>query len=271
MPELEPSSLPDLQSDHQLLCAAVRDAGALALTYYQRDIKQWDKSDDTPVSEADHAVNALLHEKLQGGRHDYGWLSEETEDDPVRLERDFVWVVDPIDGTRAFLKGRPHFTICVALVYKGAPISAAVFNPASDEFFEAFLGGGAHLNGAPISPSSRREVSGCRMAAFAPMFKHPAWPAPWPEMEMISRNSVAYRLVLVANGYVDASMALNSKSDWDLAAADLIVREAGGRMTTHDGRPFVYNKSFTKHRSLVAAGPALYDALFERVGGLTLP
>lgn len=271
MPELDPSLLPELQTDHKLLCAAVREAGALALTYYQRDIKQWDKSDDTPVSEADHAVNALLHEKLQGDRPDYGWLSEETDDDPVRLERDFVWVVDPIDGTRAFLKGRPHFTICVALVYKGEPISAAVFNPASGEFFEAHLGGGALLNGEPISPSTRREVSGCRMAAFAPMFKHPAWPEPWPEMEMISRNSVAYRLVLVANGFVDASMALNSKSDWDLAAADLIVREAGGRMTTHDGRPFVYNKSFTKHRSLVAAGPALYDALFERVGRLTLP
>jgi len=253
------------------MCAAVRDAGALALSYFQTDVKQWDKGENDPVSEADHAVNDLLFDRLQTPRPNYGWLSEETEDNPVRLERDFVWVVDPIDGTRAFLKGKPHFTICVALVFKGEPVCAAVFNPASDEFFEATLDGGARLNDALISPSKRKDIAGCRMAAFGPMFKHKAWPEAWPEMEIVDRNSVAYRIVLVANGFVDACMALNSKNDWDLAAADLIVREAGGRMTTHDGRRFVYNKSFTKHRSLLVSGRTLYSALFDRVGKLTLP
>jgi len=253
------------------MCSAVRDAGALALSYFQTDVKQWDKGVDDPVSEADHAVNDLLFERLQIPRPNYGWLSEETDDDPVRLERDFVWVVDPIDGTRAFLKGKPHFTICVALVFKGEPVCAAVFNPATDEFFEAILDGGARLNDETISPSERKDIAGCRMAAFGPMFKHKAWPEVWPEMEIVDRNSVAYRIVLVANGFVDACMALNSKNDWDLAAADLIVREAGGRMTTHDGRRFVYNKSFTKHRSLLVSGRTLYSALFDRVGKLTLP
>lgn len=88
---------------------------------------------------------------------------------------------------------------------------------------------------------------------------------------MVDRNSVAYRLVLVANGYVDACLALNRKNDWDLAAADLIVREAGGRITTHDGATLVYNKPFTKHRSLLAAGPNLYNVLFDKVGQITLP
>jgi myo-inositol-1(or 4)-monophosphatase len=271
LPEPDIRSPQQLEQDHDLLCAAVRDAGALALSYFQTDVKQWDKGDDDPVSEADHAVNDLLHERLQGMRPNYGWLSEETDDDPARLECDFVWVVDPIDGTRAFLKGKPHFTICVALVYQGEPICAAVFNPATDEFFEAVAEQGARLNGQQISPSNTANIPNCRMAAFGPMFKHKAWPEPWPAMEIVDRNSVAYRIVLVANGFVDACMALNSKNDWDLAAADLIVREAGGRMTTHDGRRFVYNKSFTKHRSLLAAGPRLYRALFDKVGKLTLP
>jgi len=271
LPERDLPHSPQLIADHALLCAAVRDAGALALGYFQTDLKHWDKGKDDPVSEADHAVNDLLHARLQGTRPDYGWLSEETEDDPTRLTCDHVWVIDPIDGTRAFIKGKPHFTICAALVQKGAPVCAAVFNPATDEFFEATRGGGATLNGVPISPSTRDEIAGCRMAAFAPMFKHPAWPEPWPEMEMVDRNSVAYRLVLVANGYVDACLALNRKNDWDLAAADLIVREAGGRITTHDGATLVYNKPFTKHRSLLAAGPDLYNVLFDKVGQITLP
>lgn len=261
----------NLQDDHTLLCAAVRDAGALALQYFQTDLKHWDKGKDDPVSEADHAVNDLLHARLQGGRPAYGWLSEETEDDQARLTCERVWVIDPIDGTRAFIKGRPHFTICAALVQNGQPISAAVFNPATDEFFEATQDGGARLNGDAIVPSARDAIEGCRMAAFAPMFKHPAWPEPWPDMEIVDRNSVAYRLVLVANGYVDACLALNRKNDWDLAAADLIVREAGGRITTHDGARLVYNKPFTKHRSLLAAGPSLYDVLFRKVGQITLP
>lgn len=271
MLEHDPPIHDGLADDHAVLCDAVREAGALALSYFRTDVKQWDKGDDDPVSEADHAVNDLLRERLQGAHPGYGWLSEETDDDPIRLDRDLVWVVDPIDGTRAFLKGKPHFTICVALVFKGKPVSAAVFNPATDEFFEAFVGGGARLNGDTITPSTRGEIAGCRMAAFGPMFKHPAWPEPWPEMEIVDRNSVAYRIVLVASGFVDACIALNSKNDWDLAAADLIIREAGGKITSHDGQPLIYNKALTKHHSFVAAGPVLYGALFERVGALTLP
>ncbi len=148
---------------------------------------------------------------------------------------------------------------------------AALLNPATDEFFEAETGKGATLNGKPIQPGHRKEIAGARMAAFAPMFKHPAWSKPWPEMDIIDRNSVAYRIALVACNQVDATMALNSKNDWDIAAADLILTEAGGRFTGHDGKAFVYNREIPRHRSLIAAGPALYDALFERVGDLKLP
>ena len=259
-------------ADFALLKETVREAGALAMRFYMTDHKQWSKAhDNTPVTEADIAVNDLLHARLGGARPDYGWLSEETEDDSSRLTQPLVWVVDPIDGTRAFAKGRPHFVISVALVEDGRPVLGVLFNPATDEFYEARLGGGAFLNGKPIHVSGCSAIEGCRMVAFAPMFKHPAWPEPWPGMDISDRNSVAYRVALVASGEADATLALNGKSDWDLAAADLILHEAGGRMTAHDGTVFLYNRASTRHPSLLAAGPALYDALFAKVGAIKLP
>jgi myo-inositol-1(or 4)-monophosphatase len=256
--------------DHALAVAAVREAGRLALSYYQHDVKQWQKSGDTVVTEADIAVNDLLQQRLAEARPDYGWLSEETEDDAARLTRRRVWVVDPIDGTKAFAAGTPDFCICVALVEAGKPVSAVLFSPASDEFFEATSGGGARCNGQPIAVSTRSEIEGCRMAAYAPMFKHPAWREPWPAMEVLQRDSVAYRLALVACGQADAALGLNSKNDWDLAAADLIVREAGGIVSAHDGSALIYNRESARHRSFLAAGPRLYDALFARVGQVKL-
>lgn len=269
MPGTENGNSP-YAADHAVLCDAVREGGALALSYFKADPEHWEKKKGDPVSEADIAVNHLLSAKLTRAQPSYGWLSEETEDDARRLSRSRVWVVDPIDGTRAFLKGKPHFTVCGALVEEGRPVAAAVFNPATDEFFEALLGQGARLNGQPISVTDCDEIAGCRMVAFGPMFKHPAWPTPWPEMEIIDRNSVAYRLALVAGGMADAAMALNAKNDWDIAAADLLVHEAGGRLTGHKGELLYYNSEAARHPSLVAAGPVLHGALLERVQGLEL-
>lgn len=257
--------------DRALLNAAVREAGRIAMTYYQTELKTWLKGGDDIVTEADIAVNDQLQKSLAVARPAYGWLSEESKDDSRRLTCNSVWVVDPIDGTRAFAKGRPHFTISVALVEAGRPMLAALFNPATDEFFEAEAGAGALLNGNPIQVGKRSTIEGARMVAFAPMFKHPAWPTPWPEMDIIERNSVAYRIALVACDAADAALALNSKNDWDLAAADLILHEAGGRLTSHTGKLLIYNRESPRHRSLLAAGPDLYGPLFDRVGALTLP
>lgn len=260
------------EADFALMKDAVREAGALAMRFFLTGHRQWSKAhDNTPVTEADIEVNELLHRRLGGARPAYGWLSEETEDDSSRLTQPHVWVVDPIDGTRAFAKGKPHFVISVALVEEGRPVLGVLFNPAMDEFFEASEGGGAFLNGKPIHVSAARAIGGCRMAAFAPMFKHPAWPEPWPEMEILERNSVAYRIALVACGAADAALALNGKSDWDLAAADIILHEAGGRITAHDGSSFRYNRHSTRHPSLLAAGPILYDLIFAKVGTIRLP
>ena len=254
-----------------MLNAAVREAGVIAMSYYQTKLKTWMKDGNSIVTEADIAVNEHLRKALADARPDYGWLSEESRDDAKRLRQERVWIVDPIDGTRAFAKGKPHFTISVALVEAGRPVLASLFNPATDEFFEAEVGQGALLSGKRIETGHRCEIKGARMAANAGMFQHPSWREPWPEMEIIERNSVAYRIALVACNFADAALALNTKNDWDLAAADLILNEAGGRFTSHDGNVLIYNREIPRHRSLLAAGPELYDALFSRVGALKLP
>ncbi|HEY0301861.1 MAG TPA: 3'(2'),5'-bisphosphate nucleotidase CysQ, partial [Rhizomicrobium sp.] len=216
-----------------------------------------------------------LCETLRAARPDYGWLSEETEDDPARLTAKTVFVVDPIDGTIGFIKGKPHFTICAGVVRDGEPVAGAVYNPITEECFTAFKGGGATLNGTPIHVSDRAEIEGCRMLADRQMLGHAAWNTlpnrPWPPMEIESRSSIAYRAVLVAAGQFDAMLALSSKRDWDLAAAQIVVTEAGGLITTHTGAALRYNRESTLHPSVVAAGPKLHARLMERVSHIHLP
>lgn len=260
----------DWLDDHSLLVATMREVGDMAMSYFRSAVRAWEKEGGTPVSEADIVIDRHLRGALGAARPEYGWLSEETEDNTARLTRRRVWVVDPIDGTRAFLEGVPHFCHAVALVEEGRPVLAVLYNPAIQEFYEAIAGQGARLNGRVIRVSDRREIEGCRMAAYGPMFTHPAWRERWPEMEIIQRDSVAYRLALVASGVADAAFGLNTKSDWDLAAADLIVHEAGGLVSSHDGKQLVYNQEDTLQRSFLAAGPAMYAALFARIGYVKL-
>lgn len=257
--------------DLALLKSALRQGGEIARSFFGTKVKTWDKAKGAPVTEADIAVNDLLRSQLTAARPDYGWLSEETEDDPARLSKTRVFVIDPIDGTVSFMKGKPDFVISAAVVEAGLPRVAALLNPISGEFFEAVKGGGAKLDGRGIKPSVRQTIEGCRMLGSKSMFGHPAWPEPWPAMHIETRGSIAYRMALVACGEFDAMMALSTKRDWDLAAADLIVTEAGGRSTTHNGASFHYNQASTIHPSVMCAGPELYRALFERVGHLTLP
>jgi myo-inositol-1(or 4)-monophosphatase len=266
----------DAGDDLALLERSVRAAGKIAREYFEAGtFKRWEKGKGNPVTEADIAVDKYLRETLTAARPGYGWLSEETEDDAARLKARDVFVVDPIDGTIAFMKNRPHFTVCGGIVRDGVPIAGVVFNPMLEEFFSARAGNGATLNGQPIHVSDRAEVEGCRMLGDKPMFAHPAWnnppSRPWPEMHVETRNSIAYRMTLVAGGTFDAMLALSSKRDWDIAAAEVIVREAGGIVITHTGAPMIYNQESTLKPSVVAAGPKLHAALMARVSHLNLP
>lgn len=266
--------MPAPDADLALLEEAVREAGAIARRFYGGTFKKWNKAAGSPVTEADLAVDAFLTEKLCGARPDYGWLSEETEDDAARLKAARVFIVDPIDGTLAFVKNRPHFTICAGIVEDGRPIAGVVYNPITEECFRARAGGGAMLNGLPIHATTRTTVEGCRMLGDKPMFALPGWSEPpnipWPPMEIESRSSIAYRIALVASGQFDAMLALTAKHDWDLAAADIILTEAGGKLTTHDGRILRYNGTEAIQPSVVGAGLALHAELLKRVGHLNL-
>ncbi|PLR27750.1 3'(2'),5'-bisphosphate nucleotidase CysQ [Caulobacter zeae] len=258
-------------SDLDLILDAAREAGALALAARAKGVKIWSKEGGSPVTDADLAVDALLKERLGAARPDYGWLSEETVDDPARLATDRQFVVDPIDGTVAFMKDKPWFAVSVAVVENGRPIAGVVHAPALDETYAATLGGGATLNGAALAPSLSTTLDGAAMLGDAKMFAHPAWPTPWPAMRVEARNSIAYRICLVAAGAFDAAIALTPKSEWDLAAADLICGEAGALLTDHLGRKFAYNRPNPTVPSLVCANRALHPLILSRVGHIDLP
>ena len=266
---------PDTAADLELLEATVREAGAIARGFFGGNYKRWSKAQGSPVTEADLAVDAFLNEHLRIARPDYAWLSEETDDDPARLKAETLFIVDPIDGTVAFLKAKPHFTICAAVVHDGRPVAGVVYNPISEECLTAREGAGAFCNGEQIHVSARAEIEGCRMLADKAMLAHPAWDTPpnrpWPPMDIETRSSIAYRMVLVANGSFDAMLALSAKRDWDLAAADVIVTEAGGMVTSHDGSLPRYNRPDAVQPSVVCAGPALHAKLMECISHIKLP
>ena len=254
-----------LRADFELLADAVREAGALALNYFGREVVSRHKPDGTRVSEADLAVDALLRERLMQDRPSYAWLSEESADDPRRLDCRSVWIVDPIDGTHAFLEGIEEWTIAAALVDDGQPVLAAVFNPATKEMFTARQGHGAFLNGAPMEVKDRREIEDAEVIATASLFKKKDfWKEPWPPMQVQWVHSIAYRMARIAQGRVHATLSHTGKSEWDLAAPTLLVQEAGGIVTEIDGSALVFNRPTPRYNGLVAAGRELHRLLVER-------
>jgi myo-inositol-1(or 4)-monophosphatase len=259
-----------LTRDAALLTDTVREAGALALSLFRTELKNWTKGASSPVSEADIRVNDLLESRLRSATPDYGWLSEESVDDEARLEKRLVWIVDPIDGTRGYLAGREDWCVSVALVENGSALLAAVFAPASDEFFFAMRGQGALLNAVPVLATSGTELDFSRVAG------------PKPLVERLNRQSgeiilhprigsLALRLCRVAQGSLDAAFAGGQSRDWDLAAANLIVQEANGNMTALSGDAILYNRREVTHGVLVAAGRDRHASIVEHFRNRPLP
>ncbi len=259
-----------MSDDLGLIREAAINAGIMAMDLRKAGLKTWSKSGGSPVTNADIAVDSLLKERLLAARPDYGWLSEETADDPVRLGKSRVFVVDPIDGTAAYIKDLPWFSISIALVEEGRAISAVIHAPAVNETYEAALGGGAQLNGATVGPSRTTDLEDSAMLGDAKMFAHPAWRQPWPPMRYSTRNSIAYRMALVAAGTFDAALALSAKNDWDLAAGDLIASEAGALTTDHKGVRFIYNRQSPLQTSMICATPALHPLILARTQAIAL-
>ncbi|MCB1475281.1 MAG: 3'(2'),5'-bisphosphate nucleotidase CysQ [Rhodobiaceae bacterium] len=248
--------------DLNLLREAAQAAGDLALRYHRSAPRSWTKGDNSPVSEADVAVDRLLRKTLTGARGNYGWLSEESEDNRDRLTRERVFVVDPIDGTRAFLEGDDQWVVSVAVVSPQGSECGVLYNPVRGEMYEAARGAGAHLDGHRLlvtSPGdnyriagSKRDVSGLNLNNSASIIDRRYVP------------SLAYRFALVAAGRFDATMTSGRCRDWDLAAAMLIVEEAGGVVRRIDGEPIRLNMPEPVQPPLVAGSRETVEFLTGR-------
>jgi myo-inositol-1(or 4)-monophosphatase len=259
----------ELARERDVLTSAVREAGALALASFRSPLRQWVKGKSSPVCEADIAVDQLLRQRLGSAFPAHGWLSEETEDDPRRLETDAVWIVDPIDGTRSYLAGRDDWAVCVALATGGKPVLAAIFAPATEEFFFAAAGVGATRNGVPIFVTPGRDLDGAKLAGPKRVLERVA--ALHPQVVQLPRiGALALRIAYVAHGGVDVAVAGGNSHDWDLAAADLLVHEAGGLLTDLDGVRPVYNRPSPVHGSLIAAGRERHRTFLELARNLQL-
>jgi myo-inositol-1(or 4)-monophosphatase len=251
----------------RLLAAAAVEAGKLALSM-REGVRSWNKDASSPVSEADIAADNFLRERLMAQAPSYGWLSEETADQPDRLTRKRVWVVDPIDGTRAYLAGLPDWTVSVALVENGRPLAAALYAPVSDELFIASRESGTTRNGKRVRANTLGSLRHARVAGNK-MRADRLISAGIPIVAVPKIHSLALRFARVATGEIDAALATAASHDWDLAAADLLVHEAGAVLTTFDGHTLVYNRSEIKHGELVAAGRELHAPLLAALTGAT--
>ncbi len=248
-----------------LLLEAAAASGEIAKRHFGRSPQVWEKPGEGPVSAADIEIDRMLRAELLAARPGYGWLSEESPDGPARLEAERVFVVDPIDGTRAFLKGERSWAHSLALVERGRVIAGVVHLPMLERVYAARAGGGAVRDGEPIAPSLRREVEGARVLANAAQFAPERWPGGVPLVERHFRPSLAFRLCLVADGGFDAMITLRDAWEWDVAAGDLIVREAGGAVSTRRGAEPRYNNPCPKLEGMVAAGRALHAGLLARL------
>ena len=254
-------------TDLSLLIDAALEAGKIATRCPGPRVQRWDKPGGTgPVTEADLAVNAMLERDLRAARPDYGWLSEETEDSPDRLTRDRAFIIDPIDGTRGFAEGSRTWAHSLAVAERGEITAAVIYLPLRDLLYAAARGQGATLNRVPIHVSGQTHLSGAGILAARPNLDACHWQSGVaPDFRRVYRPSLAYRMALVAQGRFDGMLTLRPSWEWDIAAGDLILREAGGLCTDRSGQPLQFNNAHPRLNGVVAAGPALHTGLYARL------
>ena len=235
--------------------AATRAAGALTLQYFGGNYEIEDKGGGDPLTTADLAADAYLKETLLAIRPDCGWLSEETVDDHKRLEREALWIVDPIDGTREFVEGIPEYVVSVALVEAGEPTLAVIYNPAGEELFAAVKSGGTFLNGSRVFCSDISDLAEAAATVSRSEIKRGEIdPYRSHIRELRPVGSVAYKLALAAAGACDLNFSVQPKNEWDICAGDLLVREAGGLMLERSGQVRIYNQRNPLIEGGLAAG-----------------
>ena len=239
--------------------AIVREAGRIAAERCGSAFRRWEKQPGHPVCDIDLEVDSFLREHLTALDPEAGWLSEETLDRSDRIERPRLWVVDPIDGTRDYLRGRSGWAVSVALVEERAPVLGVLDAPARGEHWTAAKGGGAWRNGTRLRASGRTELAGARV---------PAEELPEVDSDLVTvpkPNSIALRIALVAAGEADLVATLKWGFEWDIAAAALIASEAGAAITGALGQPLAFNTASGEAFGVLAAAPGIHAAAVEQL------
>ena len=241
--------------------AATREAAAMALSRWRTDVARTEKSDGSPVCEVDLDVDRMLHARLSALLPEAGWLSEETVDNAERLSARYVWVVDPIDGTRDYIRGRSGWCVSVALVEAGRVVIAVLDAPARGEVWRAVAGGGATLNGRPTRAGEQGAIVGARVPADA---------LPKVDRDLVAvekPNSIALRMAMVAADRADLVATMRWGNEWDIAAAALVAEEAGASITDALGRPLVFNKPQPRAFGVLTSTRGIHAAAVERLAG----
>lgn len=236
-----------------------REAGDLALRRIDQGFARWEKSPGELVCEVDLEVNELLFARLTALDPDAGWLSEETADDRARLDRRRLWVVDPIDGTRDFVRQRPGWAVSIAMVVDGEPLLGVLDAPARKEHWQAMRGGGARRNGGALQVSARTVFPGSRV---------PADQLPKVDADLVAvdkPNGIALRMAMVAADEADLVASIRWGNEWDIAAAALIVSEAGGTVTSALGEPLRFNSYPPRAFGVLASAPGIHADALKRL------
>ncbi|SDI63998.1 inositol monophosphatase family protein [Aliiruegeria lutimaris] len=255
-----------LDSDLSLLIEAARAAGEIGRKHFTSGHRVWEKDDGQgPVTEADLEVDAMLRERLTSARPGYGWMSEESEDDPERLGRARVFVVDPIDGTRAFTEGSKTWAHSLAVVECGRPVAAVVYLPMLGKLYSAEDGKGARFNDHPIAASPRQAFDGADILAAHPTFNARHWKGGAPTVKRHFRSSLAYRLSLVGEGRFDGMLTLRDSWEWDIAAGALIAAESGARVSDRHGAQIRFNTVERCAQGIVCATPGVHGEILARL------
>jgi myo-inositol-1(or 4)-monophosphatase len=255
----------DLSADLALMTDAARTGGALIREAFGARVETWSKGAAGPVTEIDFAVNEAMEAILRPARPSYGWLSEESPDNAERLDRERAFIVDPLDGTQAFLDHEPECAVSIGLSVGGATAAGVVYNPITEEMFTAIVGEGAFCNGERLSVSDRDVLEGATLIGKDTWFKQAHWTPPWPPVTTVFKASLAYRLALVAAGRADGSVFLGYKHDWDIAGGAALVLAAGGLVTDPWGAPLRFNGTKPRNPGVVAAGARLHPLLCAQV------
>lgn len=245
--------------------AALVAGEILSRQFRERGFKVGAKGYDNPVTSADLAADRALHAALSTHYPDYGWLSEETVDDSERLRRSRVWIVDPLDGTKEFIKGVPEFVVAIALAEDGEPVLGVTYNPIREEMYWAARGLGCHLGDRRVHVSRRRTLARATVLASRSETARGEWEEFNRRLKVAPTGSVAYKLALVAAGKADATFTCTAKSEWDVASGAALIAEAGGRMTALDGSELRFNRRNVRLAGLIASNGLLHDELMRLI------